>query len=456
VHDASCLANASALLEAAGSYSNAADLVRAAVDRNAQWRGQQCVNLVAAESPTSLAARALLASELGTRASGGHIGRDNRFFSGMRYIDELESLCVELLKGALNVRHADHRLMGGMAATLVAYSALTKPGETIMSVPLEAGGDTSNRANGPPGVRGLRVIDIPFSRTDGTIDLDQFADIARRERPVVTGLGMTLTLFPLPVAEVKAIVSDWGGLVYFDGAHQLGLISAGLFQDPLGEGADLMTGSSGKTFSGPQGGVICWNDDRLTEPISQTIFPVLTGSHQINRVAALAIAASEMLQYGPTYMEQVVANAQALASFLDCRGIKVLHGDRGYTRTHQIIVDSSPAKSGRDAVRRLEAANIICNEMPLPWDCLEHDRAETGIRLGTVEVTRRGMGVAEMEWIAEHIAAVLQGDDPTALAREVSAFVSQYQTIYYCHEHGLPTDGQAAPLKSRLPEATCL
>jgi glycine hydroxymethyltransferase len=104
----------------------------------------------------------------------------------------------------------------------------------------------------------------------------------------------------------------------------------------------------------------------------------------------------------------------------------------------------------------LEAANIICNEMPLPWDCLEHDGAETGIRLGTVEVTRRGMGVAEMEWIAEHIAAVLQGDDPTALAREVSAFVSQYQTIYYCHEHGLPTDGRAAPLKSRLPEATCL
>lgn len=455
MHDESCLANARALLEATGSNANAADLVRAVVDRNAQWRGQQCVNLVAAESPTSLAARALLSSEVGTRASGGHIGRDNRFFSGMRCIDELEALCIELLKGSLKVRHADHRPMGGMAATLIAYTALAKPGETVMSVPLAAGGDTSNRSNGPPGVRGLRVIDIPFSNTDGAIDLDRFAAVARKERPAVTGLGMTLTLFPLPVAEIKAIVSEWGGLVYFDGAHQLGLISAGLFQDPLGEGADVMTGSSGKTFSGPQGGIICWNDDRYTDAISRTIFPVLTGSHQINRVAALAVAASEMRQYGPAYMGQVVENAQALAGFLGCRGIKVLHGDRGYTRTHQIVVDSSPAKSGREAVRRLEAANIICNEMPLPWDRLEHEGAETGIRLGTVEVTRRGMGVAEMEWIAEHIAAVLQGKDPTTLAPKVSNFVSQYQTIYYCHEHGLPTVGQATPFGSRQPETVC-
>ncbi|WP_244131392.1 serine hydroxymethyltransferase [Burkholderia pseudomultivorans] len=408
------------------------------MDRNARWRGRQCLNLVAAESPTSHAARALLSSEVGTRASGGHIGRDNRFFAGMRFIDELESLCVELLKKAFRVRYADHRLMGGMAATLVAYTALTQPGDRVMTAPLQMGGDTSNRTNGPPGVRGTRVIDIPYSVKDGSINLDEFATIARKERPAVTGLGMTLTLFPLPIREIKAIVSEWGGLVYFDGAHQLGLISAGLFQDPLGEGADVMTGSSGKTFSGPQGGIICWNTDRLADTIAETIFPVLTGSHQINRVAALAVAASEMLEYGPVYMRQVVANAQALAEFLHDRGINVLYAERGYTQTHQIVVDSRPAGSGRTAVRRLEAANIICNEMPLPWDSVETGGVETGIRLGTVEVTRRGMGVAEMEWIAERIAKVLHGSEATAIAPEVADFLGRFDTIYYCHEHGLP------------------
>ncbi|WP_321967892.1 serine hydroxymethyltransferase [Burkholderia cepacia] len=438
MHDTLCLAEAASLLEFAGSYANAAELVRAAVNQNARWRGQQCLNLVAAESPTSLAARALLSSEVGTRASGGHIGIDNRFFAGMRFIDELESLCVELLKKSFRVRYADHRLMGGMAATLVAYTALTQPGDTVMTAPLQMGGDTSNRTNGPPGVRGTKVIDIPYSAKDGSINLDEFATIARKERPAVTGLGMTLTLFPLPIREIKSIVSEWGGLVYFDGAHQLGLISAGLFQDPLGEGVDVMTGSSGKTFSGPQGGIICWNTDRLADTIAETIFPVLTGSHQINRVAALAVAASEMLEYGPVYMRQVVANAQALAEFLHNRDINVLHPERGYTQTHQIVVDSGPAGSGRTAVRRLEAANIICNEMPLPWDPIETGRAETGIRLGTVEVTRRGMGVAEMEWIAERIAKVLHGREATTIAPEVTDFVARFDTIYYCHEHGLP------------------
>ncbi|WP_346777997.1 serine hydroxymethyltransferase [Paraburkholderia sp. Ac-20347] len=438
MHDVFSLEGAASLLKAADSYADAAELVRAAVNRNAQWRGQECLNLVAAESPTSLAARALLSSEIGTRASGGHIGKSNRFFAGMRFIDELESLCVELLKKSFRVRYADHRLMGGMAATLVAYTALARPGDTVMTAPLPMGGDTSNRTNGPPGVRGLRVIDIPYSKKDGTIDLDEFAAIARKERPAVIGLGMTLTLFPLPVREIKEIVSAWGGLVYFDGAHQLGLISAGLFQDPLKEGADVMTGSSGKTFSGPQGGIICWDDGQFSERITDTIFPVLTGSHQINRVAALAVAASEMLEFGPAYMRQVVANAQALAGFLDERGMKVLYGDRGYTRTHQIVVDSTPAGSGREAVHRLEAANIICNEMPLPWDDVEAEGGETGIRLGTVEVTRRGMGVPEMEWIAEQISRVLRGEEPSASARKIADFVSQFDTIYYCHEHGLP------------------
>lgn len=437
MHDIHCLQHARALLEQAQSHSAMADLVRAAVARNEQWRGQQCINLVAAESPTSPSVRALLSSEVGTRASGGHIGRDNRFFSGMKNIDELESLCVELLKSAFRTQHADHRLMGGMAAVLAAYTVLTRPEASIMSVPVIRGGDTSNRTNGPPGVRGLKVWDIPFVHKTAEIDLNQFNEIAQVVKPAVVGLGMTLTLFPLPLADIKGIVSPWDGKVYFDAAHQLGLISAGLFQDPLTEGADLMTGSSGKTFSGPQGGVIAWNDATLTSPVHEAIFPTLTGSHQINRVAALAVAATEMLEYGPAYMKQVVSNAQALAAHLESYGVTAFYRERGYTRTHQIVIDSQPFACGREAVQRLEAANIIANEMPLPWDTDPYK--ETGIRLGTVEVTRLGMKEREMGWIAEQIAKVLQHkEDPMAVANGVIDFMKNHRTVYYCHENGLP------------------
>jgi glycine hydroxymethyltransferase len=437
MHDAQCLQNASALLKQAQSHSAMADLVRAAVARNEQWRGQQCINLVAAESPTSPSVRALLSSEVGIRASGGHIGRDNRFFSGMKNIDELESLCVELLKMTFDARYADHRLMGGMAAVLAAYTALTRPEDNIMTVPIIRGGDTSNRTNGPPGVRGLKVWDIPFIHKTSEVDLNRFNEIAQELKPAVIGLGMTLTLFALPINDIKGIVSPWGGKVYFDAAHQLGLISSGLFPNPLEEGADLMTGSSGKTFSGPQGGVIAWNDPDLTAPINTAIFPTLTGSHQINRVAALAVAATEILEFGTAYMTQVVRNAQALAKSLDNLGVTAFYREQGYTQTHQIVIDSKPFECGRDAVQRLEAANIIANEMPLPWDIDPHK--ESGIRLGTIEVTRLGMKEMEMEWIAEKIAKVLlHREDPMAVANSVIDFMKNYRTVYYCHEHGLP------------------
>lgn len=437
MHDTECLQHASTLLKEAQSHAAMAELVKAAVVRNERWRGQQCINLVAAESPTSPSVRALLSSEVGTRASGGHIGRDNRFFSGMKHIDELESLCVELLKVTLRARHADHRLMGGMAAVLAAYTALARPEDNVMTVPVIRGGDTSNRTNGPPGVRGLKVWDIPFVHKTAEIDLTRFSEVAQTLKPALVGLGMTLTLFPLPVADIKGIVSPWGGKVYFDAAHQLGLVSAGMFQDPLAEGADLMTGSSGKTFSGPQGGVMVWNDGALTARLHDAIFPTLTGSHQINRVAALAVAATEMLEYGQIYMKQVVSNAQALAMHLDRRGVTAFYREQGYTLTHQIVIDSKPFASGREAVQRLTAANIITNEMPLPWDTDPYN--ETGIRLGTVEVTRLGMKAPEMAWIAEQIAKVLlHNADPMAIADSVIDFMKNHRTVYYCHENGLP------------------
>ncbi len=415
-----------------------ANLVKDAVNRNQCWRGQQCINLVAAEAPSSPSARSLLASEIGIRASGGHIGRDNRFFTGMALIDEVESLCVELLKKAFRCKYADHRLMGGMAGVMAAYTALASPGDCVMTVPIMQGGDSSHRSNGPPGVRGLEIIDLPFHAGTNDIDIDLFKQIATYRKPKVVGIGMTLTLFPVPLERIKEIISPWGGKVYFDAAHQLGLIAAGLFQDPLREGADLMTGSSGKTFSGPQGGIIVWDDEELSAAIYRSLFPMLTGSHQINRVAALAVATTEIIEYGKAYMTQVVKNAQRLGLELRKRGLNALFHERNFTATHQVVIKSTYLDSAVYEVRLLESANIICNKTPLSWGFSKESPADqSAIRLGTTEITRLGMKENHMAWIAEKIAEALQHSrSPVMIAQDVIEFMKDFRTLHFCHDIG--------------------
>ncbi len=438
-HDPDILAAARAVLDACASPREMAQEVVAAVQRNEQWRGRSCINLLAPEAPTSPLVRSLLASEVGTRAAEGHIGAVNRWFAGTRHIDEIEALCVELLKRVFRCRYADHRLMGSMLGNMAVYHALTVPGDTIMSVAQPFGGHSSNRPDGPAGMRGLRVVDVPFDPVELTVDLDRFRAVATEVRPKLVVLGLSMTLFPYPVREMVEISSAWGGKVIFDGAHQAGLIAGGQFQDPLAEGAAVLTGSAGKTFSGPQSGMLMWNDPELTKPLTDAVFPVLVATHQVNRVAALAVSAAEMLAFGERYMAQIVANAQALAAALDARGIPVLGKSKGYTRTHQVIADVRRFGGGLAVAQRLAEANLITNKNLLPDDRPEDWDRPSGLRMGTIEVTRLGMGPAEMERIADWMARVLvDGADPAAVASEVTAFREGFQTLYYTFEEGLP------------------
>ncbi len=431
-HDAEQLRWASARLAEAITPRRMMREVVAAVERNARWRGEECLNLLAPEAPMSPTVRALLSAEVGQRAAEGHIGPANRWFAGTRHIDEIESLAVELLKRVFRSQYADHRLVASMVGNLAVYTALTSPGDTVMSLPQPVGGHSSNRPDGPAGVRGLRVMDIPM-RPDLTVDLDAFADTARTVQPRLVALGASMTLFPLPVAEMVEILRPWGGRVFFDGAHQLGLIGGGQFQDPLAEGAAVMTGSAGKTFSGPQSGIVVWNDPELAAPLFHAIFPTLAATHQVNRVAALAAAAAEFLEFGPAYMAQIVENAQALAEALHAQGVPVWGADRGFTRTHQVIVDARPFGGGLQAARILEAANIITNKNLLPVDRPSDWDHPSGLRLGTTEVTRYGMRAPEMHRIAGLLAEVLQRrQDPAAARSGAIALRRAFPTLQFC------------------------
>ena len=439
VHAPAFLAQARDVLEACRSPEEMGEAVLSAVSRNEEWRGRRCINLLAPEAPTSPTVRSLLSAEVGTRAAEGHIGDANRWFAGTQHIDEIEALCVELLKKVFSARYADHRLVASMIGNMAVYTALTEPGDVIMSVPQPFGGHSSNRSDGPAGVRGLKVVDLPFDPVELEVDLDLFREMAPLVRPKVVALGLSMTLFPFPVREMREIVADWGGHIFFDGAHQLGLVAGGQFQDPLREGAAVMTGSGGKTFSGPQSGILVWDDPELTAPLTDAIFPVLVATHQVNRVAALAFSAAELLAFGQAYMGQIVRNAQALAAALDRRGVLLLGAHKGYTATHQVVADVGRFGGGFEAARRLALGNIVTNKNLLPSDRPEDWDRPSGLRMGTIEVTRLGMGEREMETIADFMARVLvENEAPHDVVEDVIDFRRPYQTLYYCFENGLP------------------
>ncbi|MGH2495916.1 MAG: serine hydroxymethyltransferase [Ktedonobacteraceae bacterium] len=439
VHDSDILANARAVLDACRSPQEMQEAVLSAVVRNEEWRGKHCINLLAPEAPTSPTVRELLSSEVGIRAAEGHIGPVNRWFAGTQHIDEIEALCVELLKKVFRARYADHRLVASMIGNMAVYTALAEPGDVIMSLSQPFGGHSSNRSDGPAGVRGLKIVDIPFDPVELEVDLDLFRKLAPLVRPKLVALGASMTLFPFPLREMQEVIAEWGGRLFFDGAHQLGLVAGGQFQDPLREGAAVLTGSAGKTFSGPQSGIIVWNDPTLTEPITHAIFPVLAATHQVNRVAALAASAAELLAYGQVYMAQIARNAQALGAALDRRGIPMLGAHKGYTTTHQVISDVRQFGGGLQVAQQLARANIITNKNLIPADRPEDWDRPGGLRMGTIEITRLGMGEPEMETIADFIARILvERAEPLAVRDEVMAFRQPYQRLYYCFEHGFP------------------
>ena len=439
VHDKKVLATARAIMDKTESPRAWASEVIEAVKRNQAWRGERCLNLLAPEAPTSPSVRALLSSEIGTRAAEGHIGRVNRWFAGTQHIDEVEALCVELLKTAFRCRYADHRLMGSMIGNLTVYHALVQPGDTVMTASQPFGGHSSNRHDGPAGTRGLNIVDIPYDPEKLEVDLNAFAKLARQEKPKLVVMGMSMTLFPLPVREMSDIIAEWGGKFVFDGAHQAGLIAGGQFQDPLNEGAVILTGSAGKTFSGPQSGMIMWNDPELTEPLTEAIFPVLAATHQVNRVAALAVSAAEMIEFGQLYMAQIVKNSQALGKALDERGIPVLGAEKGYSRTHQVIADVRQFGGGLDVAHRLAEANIITNKNLIPGDGPEDWDRPSGLRIGTIEITRLGLREEDMSTVADFMARVLvKGEATETVGKDVVDYRLPKQDFYYCFDNGLP------------------
>jgi glycine hydroxymethyltransferase len=401
--------------------------VRELVTEHDDWR-RQCLNLLPAENTSSVGSRALRSSYLGTRATEGFPG-DKEIPDGHdRQIDQIEAILIELCKRLFRCRFVEWRTTSTTMANAVALFALTEPGDLIMSQTMLGGANWNYNEMAIPRLRGLRVEGIPPGPDFG-IDPDKLRPLARRLMPKFFVLGGTKILFPYPLAELRAIADEVGARILYDAAHVSLLISAGMFQDPLREGADILATGTHKIMSGPIGGLSVMNDEYIAQKMLELTFPPFLQTHDQTHYAATAYAFAEMLEHGPAYARQIVANARALAAALDREGFAVLARARGYTMTHQVLVDLRETGAERVALACQEA-NILIATTSLPDG--KGGQARTGSRISVQEVTRQGMREAEMDRIATMIGQAARAERPSeALRREVNELVSGFQRVEF-------------------------
>lgn len=389
--------------------------------------------MIASENVVSPLARSLLDSDFNHRYAEGDIGA--REYQGSRFIDELETIVVDLAKQLFGSVHVEHRAISGALANMAVYYGLGKPGQKVCTLRVPEGAHISFREFGTAGARGLEVLNIPFDKDRMNIDVDAFTTLIEKERPHIVTLGGSLFLFPHPVKEVRKACDVVGTRLHYDGAHVLGLIAGKRFQDPLREGAHVVTGSTHKTFPGPQGALMLSNEDRIHHKLSKAIFPGLVSNHHLGRMAPLAVTLAEMIEFGEDYAAQIVRNAKVLAKTLDDAGLEVLARDHGYTESHQVVLDVVKEGGGKEVAVRLERAGIIANKNLLPCDEVSCVHDPAGIRLGVQELTRFGMKEAEMGIVGAWIAGIITKQrDEASVAEEIKRFLKDFNIPKYCYD----------------------
>ena len=410
-----------------GSPLAACNAIVAATADHMAWH-ESSLSLIASRNLLSPRARAMMASGLMERvAGGGWIGERRK--SGLAMLDRIEAILVELARRLFGVAHVEYRVPTGSLANALFLLGIPEPGERVMVLPRRYGGHGTYGEAGYAGARALKVLDIPCVDSDlGEIDLDGLADAVDRHGPSWLIVGSSWPLFPYPLAEMEAIAGNAGARILYDSAHILGLVAGGCYQDPLREGAAALTASTHKTFPGPVGGIILTNDDDLAERIRRFTGRAI-GNYHNQRAAALAVALAEMLAFGEAYAAAVVENAQAFAAALDAEGFRVVGKERGFTRSHVVLLDLEETMAPEEAWKRLEAARITSEAIALPRTFPK----PVALRLGSTSLTRRGMGREEMALVATFLRrAILEREDPEAVKRDALSLSSAFPGVKYC------------------------
>jgi glycine hydroxymethyltransferase len=404
-----------------------ADQIAGLVDKNRLIHDAECFNLNPATNVMSPAAEAVLAAGLGSRPSLGYPG--DKYEMGLEAIEEIEVICAELAARVFGARYAEIRVGSGALANLYGFMALTTPGDAIIAPPASIGGHVTHHSDGCAGLYGLQTHSAPVDADGYTLDLDRLRDLAQQVKPKLITVGGSLNLFPHPVREVRAIADEVGAKVLFDAAHQCGIIAGGVWANPLEIGAHMMTMSTYKSLGGPAGGLIVTNDADIAQRLDAIAFPGMTANFDAAKSAALALTMLDWIDFGPAYAAEMVALAQALARELSALGLPVFAHERGATTSHQFAIEAGEFGGGQAASKTLRKAGFLACGIGLPIDPVAGDM--NGLRIGTPELVRRGVSVADAPRLAALIAEGLRSNDPQSTASRTAAMRAEFQGMHY-------------------------
>lgn len=398
------------------------------VEENLSIHERYCVNLNPATNVMNPKAEALLASGIGSRPSLGYPG--DKYEMGLEAVEKIEVMAAELAAEVFGARFVEIRVGSGALANLYVFMATTKPGDTIIAPPATIGGHVTHHSAGAAGWYGLRTHPAPIDPTGYTVDVTALRADAVRFRPKLISIGGSLNLFPHPVREIRGIADEIGAIVLYDAAHMSGMIAGRAWQQPLEEGAHVMTMSTYKSFGGPPAGLILTNDAQIAERLDAIAYPGLTANFDAAKSASLAMTLLDWRVHGHAYAQAMRATAKTLAEALAACDVPVFAKDRSYTQSHQFAIEAARYGGGQAAAKRLRLANILTCGIGLPTAPVAGDA--NGLRLGTPEIVRWGMQAADMPQLASFIAETLGGKRPArTMAEEVTAFREQFRTLHF-------------------------
>jgi glycine hydroxymethyltransferase len=364
-----------------------------------RWRGREVFNLLPSENALSPRARKYLSSDLAGRYT---LPVEQRFesevldnsYAGTRYTDQIQMLADAAATRVFGGRFATTRPLSGHIAAMSTLAPLLPRGGKILAIPVEDGGYDGYSQGFLPALLGYSARPLPARGPGHSLNTESAIEEIRRERPHAVVLGQSFFLFPYPLREIVDEAHGHDALVLYDASHVLGLIAGGQFQDPLREGADVLFGSTHKSFPGPQGGLIVTNREDLFGQLDPALVWRTFDNAHWNRVASLAQTLLEIERFGRDYAETTVSSAQALGRALHELAIPMVAESLGFTKSHQTHIERSELR---------QRHGIGTGELARRWE-REGLIADLVGRLGTAEVARLGLTPGDMPRLAELLA----------------------------------------------------
>lgn len=387
-----------------------------------QQQLDKTINLIASENLSTDAVRAATGSVLSDKYAEGYPGR--RYYSGCNIVDEIERIAIDRACKLFGAEHANVQPHAGSTANFAVYQALIKPGDKVLAMDLAAGGHLTHGHKLNFSGKLYSFIGYGVDPKTGLIDYEVVRQLAREHKPKIIVAGASAYSRIIDFAKFADIAREVGAYFMADMAHIAGLVAAGIHPSPVPY-ADVVTTTTHKTLRGPRGGLILCKREHAAL-IDRTVMPGIQGGPFLHSIAAKAVAFEEALQPEfKVYAQEIVQNMKALTKALVVRGYQAVSGG---TDNHLVVIDlRNKGIKGNVAEEKLAALGIFVNRNCIPFDP-EPPLVTSGIRLGTAQITTRGLAEADMQDIANIIADCLESkaaDDD--LAGRISHLVARYK-----------------------------